>query len=107
MDICILSINNFEVILIQTEIILCECKAEAPCTNSPTYHETHQTSFFFLFFAPSLCLLSCRQQETSRLELALQAGRDNQAELEAVLSHYAKRQAREFLDQITEKQQHE
>ncbi|MBM6671306.1 hypothetical protein H6B14_11125 [Phocaeicola coprophilus] len=54
-----------------------------------------------------MCLLSCQQQETSRLELALQAGRDNQAELEAVLSHYAKRQAREFLDQITEKQQHE
>ena len=48
MDICILPINNFKVILIQTEIILCECKAEAPCTNSPTYHETHQTSFFLI-----------------------------------------------------------
>lgn len=46
MDICILPINNFKVFLIQTEIILCECKAEAPCTHSPTYHETHQTSFF-------------------------------------------------------------
>lgn len=67
----------------------------------------HIKLLFVLFFAPSLCLLSCRQQETSRLELALQAGRDNQAELEAVLSHYATRQAREFLDQITEKQQHE
>lgn len=67
----------------------------------------HIKLLFVLFFAPSLCLLSCRQQETSQLELALQASRDNRAELEAVLSHYATRQAREFLDQITKKQQHE
>ena len=67
----------------------------------------HIRLLFVLLLAPGLCLLSCRQQETSQLELALQAGRDNRAELEAVLSHYATRQAREFLDQITEKQQHE
>ena len=106
MDICILPINNFKVFLIQTEIILCECKAEAPCTNSPTYHETHQTSFFLILrseFVPAFMPAT----GNIALELALQAGRDNQAELEAVLSHYAKRQAREFLDQITEKQQHE
>ena len=51
----------------------------------------HIRLFFALLLVPGLCLLSCRQQETSRLELALQAGGDNRAELEAVLSHYAAR----------------
>lgn len=51
----------------------------------------HIRLLFVLLLAPSLCLLSCRQQETSRLELALQAGGDNRTELEAVLSHYTAR----------------
>lgn len=62
--------------------------------NSPTSPDLtmkHIRLFFALLLTPNLLLLSCRQQETSRLEFALQAGGDNRAELEAVLSHYTAR----------------